>query len=582
MILQALAHHYEVLLEKGELQKPGWLAANVSWALELDADGVPTRLVDIQNPTTRGKKTVYLPQRMKLPEGVKRTVGVAANFLCDNVSYVFGVDAKGKPERSRQCFEASRALYETILAGCDHPAAGAILKYFAKWQPENAANTSPVAENFEALCLGGGIVFLFDGQYAHEVPEIQRAWDDYYQMNDDLPRRQCLVTGQVGPIAVLHPAIKGVAGAQATGASLVSFNAPAFESYGCEGAQGLNAPVGKETAFAYGAALNYLISNRVDGDRKSNMIRLSDMSIVFWAENAERGCEDLFDNLIEGQEVENEDIRGVMKKLLNGENSTWKGEAIAPDTHFYILGLASNAARLSVRFFMCDTFGSIIGHVAAHQERLEMIKPAYIKQNTLSMWALLNETVNQNARDKTPSPQVSGELMRAVLNDTAYPASMYEQIEMRIRAEKNVTWGKASFIKAYFLKNLSNQLSKEVMTMKLNDETTYQPYVLGRLFSVLEGLQQAANGDTNTTIRDRYFNSACATPAVVFPTLIRLAQAHLKKVSDGTEIYYSKQITELLGRLDEEYPKRLSLNDQGVFQLGYYHQTQKRFTKEEK
>ena len=118
--------------------------------------------------------------------------------------------------------------------------------------------------------------------------------------------------------------------------------------------------------------------------------------------------------------------------------------------------------------------------------------------------------------------------------------------------------------------------------MILNEETNYQPYVLGRLFAVLEGLQQAANGDTNTTIRDRYFNSACATPAIVFPTLIRLSQAHLKKASTGTGVYYNKQITDLLGKMNSEYPKRLNLNDQGVFQLGYYHQTQKRYTKEDK
>ena len=117
--------------------------------------------------------------------------------------------------------------------------------------------------------------------------------------------------------------------------------------------------------------------------------------------------------------------------------------------------------------------------------------------------------------------------------------------------------------------------------MELNQDTTYQPYLLGRLFAVLEGLQQAANPGINTTIRDRYFNSACATPAVVFPQLLKLAQAHLKKLGGGLEVNYNKQISDILAKFDRDYPASLNLYDQGIFQLGYYHQTQARFTKKE-
>lgn len=582
MILQALVHHYDVLLKKGKLEKPGWLSCNVSWALELNSEGCPIRLVNIENPVVRGKKTVYIPQKMNLPEPVKRSSGVAANALGDNASYVFGLDTKGKAERSVQCFEAMRELHEQLLGNVDHPAAKAVIRYFQTWNPRSAADHSLIRNEIEALGKGGGIVFLYEGRYVQDIPELKEAWDESYQQDEQLPIRQCLVTGQTGPIAMLHPSIKGVAGAQAMGASLISFNCSAFESYGCESDQGLNAPVGKQAAFAYGAALNYLISNRTDGERHSNMIRLSDMSIIFWSENAENSNEDLFAAFMESRETTDEDLYGILQRLLNGQNVNWNGEELDADSHFYVLGLSPNAARLSVRFFLCDTFGKLMQNIATHQQRLEMVKPAYEKRSTLSLWGLLNETVNQNSKDKTPSPQVSGELMRAVLNNTPYPMSLYEQIQMRIRAEKNINWGKASVIKAYFMKNLPNIIPKEVVTMILNEETSYRPYVLGRLFAVLEGLQQAANGDTNTTIRDRYFNSACATPAIVFPTLIRLAQAHLKKLSIGSGVYYNKLITDLLGKIDTEYPKRLNLYDQGVFQLGYYHQTQKRFTKEDK
>ena len=582
MILQALAHHYDVLLEKGKLEKPGWLSCYVSWALELNSDGSPIRLINIENPVVRDKKTVYIPQKMNLPEPAKRGSGVAANALCDNAMYVFGLDFKGNPERSILCFESMRHRHESILGNVDHPAARAIIRYFRMWKPDEAASSLLIVNALESLHKGGGIVFLYDGRFAQDIPEIKKAWDIFYEQNYDLPERQCLVTGETGPVALLHPSIKGVVGAQITGASIVSFNCTAFESYGHERDQGLNAPVGKQAAFAYGAALNYLISNRIDGERHSNMIRLGDMSIVFWSENAENSNEDLFTAFMESRKTTDGDLYGILQRFLNGQNVKWNGKELTADSRFYVLGLSPNGARLSVRFFLCDTFGKLMVNIAAHQDRLDMVKPLYEKRSSLSLWDILNETVNQNYKEKSPTPQVSGELIRSVLNDLPYPVSLYEQIQMRIRAEKNISWGRASIIKAYFIKNMSHAVPREVAVRILNEDTNYQPYVLGRLFAVLEGLQQAANGNANTMIRNRYFTSACATPTIAFPILLRSSQAHLRKIPTGIGGYYDKQITELLDKMDKGYPKRLNLFDQGAFQLGYYHQTQKRYTREDK
>ena len=195
------------------------------------------------------------------------------------------------------------------------------------------------------------------------------------------------------------------------------------------------------------------------------------------------------------------------------------------------------------------------------------------------------ETVNQKSRDKTPSPLLSGSLIRSVLMGQPYPRLLLDQVEIRIRAEREITRGKAAVIKAFLLKQPTNEYlnesSKEALCVELNQNTTYQPYLLGRLFAVLEGLQEATNPGINTTIRDRYFNSACATPAVVYPQLIKLAQAHLKKLGGRQEVYYKKQIGEILTKFNRDYPVRLNLYDQGIFQLGYYHQTQARYMKKE-
>ena len=256
-----------------------------------------------------------------------------------------------------------------------------------------------------------------------------------------------------------------------------------------------------------------------------------------------------------------------------------------PENPFYVLGLAPNASRLSVRFFLRDSFRHFAENLHAHQERMEIVRPSLDKMEEIPIWQMLKETANPKSTDKKPPDDLVGEVMRAVLMDTPYPAALYAQVQVRLRAEQDVNRGKAAIIKAYLLKNVVQGRDmhpmKEVLTVKLNDEATYVPYVLGRLFAVLEGLQQSANPGINTTIRDRYFNAACATPANVFPTLLKLAQNHLNKLDGGLNVHYDKLLTSLCGRITESLPKHLSLEDQGVFQLGYYHQKQAMYTKKE-
>ena len=513
---------------------------------------------------------------MQLPAPVKRSSGIAANFLCDNSGYILGVDAKGKPERALDCFAACKALHEEILSDVDGAMARAVLNFFEQWKPHKAQEHPALQPYWEEILKGGNLVFRYDGKYAQEDEALRRAWQKHYDAADEGHQGICLVTGAEGPIAQLHPSIKGVRDAQSSGASLVSFNAPAFCSYGWE--QGENAPTGEYAAFAYGTALNHLLADR------EHVYQMGSTTVLYWAEGAEPAYPDVFGELAMDAEshYSDKDLQGMLHALANGESVLYDEQMLDPNRTFYVLGLAPNAARLSVRFFLRNSFGAFLKNIEVHHQRLEIQRPNFDKTVRLPLWRLMSETVNQNARDKSPSPLMAGEVLRAILEDTYYPATLLNGVVLRIRAEHAVTRGRAAILKAYYLKNTHKDVPKEVLTVALNPESKNVPYTLGRLFSILEAIQDAANPNLNATIADKYFNAASATPAVIFPSLINLAKKHLRKLERGQQIYLEKQLTEVLSILGETYPVRLNLPQQGSFQLGYYHQTQMRYTRKDK
>ena len=572
MILQALTRYYEDLLSRGEIDAPGWTPAKISYALCLDGEGQLTQVIPTMEEVTKGKKTVLQPQVFPLPAAVKRTVGIDSNFLWDNSSYLLGVDQKGKPERSRDCFAAAAQKHLAVLDGVDSPAARAILAFFDTWQPEHAAEYPVLAGQFEEVTAGANLLFRVDGCYPQKDAAIREAWQKYRESSDpDAVRMQCLVTGREDEITATHPAIKGVRDAQSSGAALVSFNALAFCSYGRE--QNYNAPVGKYAAFAYTAALNHLLADR------NNVQLIGDTTVVCWAEGADPAYQSFAMTACFGAEtgLSDDDLRAALKRLADGLPCDDLG--IDPERPFYILGLAPNAARLSVRFFLRNSFGALMKHVNDHYERMEIVRPAYKKFSYLPLWAMLQETVNLNSRDKSPSPAMAGAAARAVFSGGRYPASLLEAVMLRIRAERNITWGRAAIIKAYYLKNPHKDCPEEVLTMSLNEASTNPAYTLGRLFSIYEAVQQAANPGINATIKDKYFNSAAAMPSSIFPVLNNLYQKHLRKLEQGQRVYYDKQVSALKGVLGTEFPARMTLAQQGSFDLGYYHQTQTRYTK---
>ena len=526
---------------------------------------------------TRGKKKALVPQIIQLPAPVKRTVGVTANFLCDNSSYILGADKKGKPKRSLECFQACKTLHETLLVSVEEPAARALLSFFDHWQPEKLTEHPAFAhQDMEDLLASANLIFRYRGRYLHEIPAIRQAWQDYYNNSQDSQQFPCLVTGKLAPVAQLHPSIKGIYGAQSSGASLVSFNAPAFCSYDRE--QGLNAPTSQYAAFAYGAALNYLIATQ--------NTRVGDVTLLFWAESGEEAYADAlkrfgFGGGDEDDQYKEEDLKGLMESLAEGADVEWDGTRIDPNMTFYILGISPNAARLSVRFFLRNSFGQFIRSVKAHYDRLEIVRPSFDPFDNIPVWRMLKETVNPNSREKKPAADMAGDTLRTILTNTPYPATLLNGVTLRIRADREMNRTRAAILKAYYLKNRNPFVPEEVLTVSLNQDSNHEAYVLGRLFSVLEAIQSDANPGINATIRDKYFSSASATPGVVFPTLVNLAQKHLRKLDEGKKIFYDKQLTELMSKLGETYPNRMNLPQQGAFQLGYYHQTQYRFTKKE-
>lgn len=583
MILQALTAYYEQLVRQGKLSAPGWDDSfKVSYELRLNDAGQLLRVVPLLTEKTVGKKTVLAPRAMRVPAHEKRSSGFAANFLCDNSTYLLGADEKGKPERSADCFKACAKLHHAILDGVDSPAARALLAYFDSWDPAQAATNPLLQKQWKEITGNANLIFGYEAadhshSFVNDDPAIQNAWQTHYNdRSADSDMGQCLITGKYAPIERTHPNISGVPGAQSSGAALVSFNAPAFCSYGHE--QGDNAPVSKYAAFAYTTALNRLLADR------SHCKHVGDTAILCWAENAEPVYQDAMSMFLFGADeaagIQESDVQAALKRLSAVQTVPFLEKELSPDQHFYLLGLAPNIARLSVRFFLRDTFGSFAQNLQKHADEMEIDCSEKEKFRSLPIWAVVNETTRTvPGQPAKPSPQLAGDLLRAVLTGGRYPATLLNGVTLRIRAEQNVTRGRAAVIKAYYLRNYPTELNKEVYTVSLN-ETTNVPYLLGRLFSVLEAVQKAANPGINTTIKDRYFNAACATPGMSFPTLLRLSQKHLRKLNDGLATHYDKQITELMAQLPESgFPARLSLPDQGKFTIGYYHQTQKRYVK---
>lgn len=596
MLLQALCRYYDILLKDHSLDIApiGYGTVGIGFALSISEHGDLLDIFPLFEQVQRGKKTVEVARPMVVPASAKRTVNVAPNFLWDNAAYVLGISDRDdtKPQYSQERFSAFRQLHTDILSHVNSDAAHALLAFLERHDPSCGRGDAHVAANLDALLKGSNIVFLFRDAYVHEDALIRQAWADHISQQDANPM-QCLVTGRVAPTARLHPSLKRVRGAQSSGATLVGFNAAAYESY--NRSQGSNSPISETATFAYTTTLNHLLSDANPNPK----FYMGDTTVVYWAESEKRAYEAAFAGIIAPEyvdDVESEQVgrkrveaalRSTAEKVkrtqvldLNALLADLKDE----NPRFYVLGLAPNAARVSVRFFVTDPFETIVDNIMAHYRDLAIIKEFDNQPGYLTVGHILAETVSKKSKDKDASPLLAGAVFRSILTNAPYPAALYNAIINRIRADVDdsargitkINYVRVAIIKAYLLRKYRHQPNhalQEVLTMALNEQSTNPAYVLGRLFAVLEKVQQEAIGNVNASIKDRYFTSACASPASVFPILLRLSQHHIAKANYG--YVRDRQIQEIMGLLDVEsnpIPTRLTLDEQGVFVMGYYHE----------
>ena len=568
-LLQSLVRQHERMHGQGRAPEYGYSREPISFALVLTEDGVVVDARDIRD--TSGKTP--RPQRIVVPRPAGRTSGVASNSFWDKTSYALGVTRDREtdaPVRARRGeHEAFKAAHTELLKGTEDIGLRALRTFLERWTPEAFEDLRHASDMLDA-----NVVFQVDGtrEYVHERPAARQLWLERLAAVEG-ERRMCLATGRHAAVARRHPPIKGVRGAQSSGAYLVSFNLDAFESFGRK--QGDNAPVSEAAAFAYTTSLNTMLA-----PGSGHNLRIGDTTTVFWAE-AEHGeadaaaAEDLFTMLLEPPSDREETVAvgDTLAAIAEGRPLADVRPDVDERTRFCVLGLAPNAARLAVRFWHEDSVGAFARRIGEHWRDLR-IEPAPWR-GAPPIWSLLYETAPQHRAENIPAA-LGGQLMRAILTGARYPHSLLAAVVARMRADKDVNGRRAAICKACLARDYRLGFEQEDVAMGLDRENDNPAYLLGRLFALYENLQRAALGRINATIKDRYFGAASASPASVFPLLERGSAAHLaslrKSGSGGLGHWFDREIDAVLGRLGTAFPRSLRLEEQGRFAIGYHHQ----------
>jgi len=568
VILQALKEYYDRKATDPDsgIAPAGWERKEIPFIIVLNRKGDFVQIEDTREGVGKKKRA----RSFVVPQAVKKTSGIAANLLWDVAGYVLGIDTKSKGNAER-ALEQKKAFVARIQTELQHVVeVEPILKFLNDLPMEQLKAETNWAEIVE---INPNLSFRFNDaqELVCQSPGVREA----ISLTEDSAgaQRVCLVTGEEGPTVSLHAAIKGVYGAQSSGANIVSFNLDAFCSFNKK--QGSNAPVGKSAAFAYTTALNTLL-----GKDSTQRMSIGDASTVFWSEKKTTFESDFSFFFSEPPKDNPDDGVQKVKALFEAVNS---GAYYEDDdkTKFYVLGLAPNAARIAVRFWETGTIRQFAHRIRQHFEDLAIVKPPK-EPEFYSIWRLL---VNIAVQDKSENiqPNLAGDFMRAVLTGTPYPATLLQAALRRIHsdAEFRVKPVRAALIKAYlnrYYRMYPNSKHKEV-TMGVDCNQPSIGYQLGRLFASLEKIQEEANPGLNATIRERYYGAACASPVTVFANLMRLKNHHLAKMENkGRVVNFERLLAEIVGRLDD-FPARLDLHEQGRFAIGYYHQRQDFYTK---
>ena len=569
-MLQALVGYYDRLAATGNAPAYGFSKELISFAVVLSRDGRAVDVQDVRDNTGRKPR----PSRFEVPAPTTRSVNVSANFLWDKSAYSLGAhtakDGKSVAFAGRGEHDAFKDLCLGLLAVTQDDGLCAFRKFLEGWTPQQ----------FSALMhaddmLDQNIVFKLDGErgFIHDRPAAHQLWGDHLASLAD-ENGMCLVSGRNAPLERLHPPIKGVTGAQSSGARIVSFNQQAFASYGKS--RGDNAPVSRQAAFAYTTALNTLLAR---GSGRN--VQIGDTTVVFWAEamgdDATAEAAENFGAMLFGARTSEEEAARVKERLsiiVDGKPLEYVSPDIQEETRFFVLGLAPNASRLSVRFWHEDTIGALARRARDHWNDLRIDPPTWTSPP--SAWRLLIETAAQR-KSGNISPALAGPLMRAVLSGARYPSALLGAVIGRMRADKDINGMRVAICKACLARDFRLGFEREEVPMSLdvNDSTT--AYLLGRLFAVYEAIQREALGrNVNATIKDRYFGAASATPASIFPLLERGSANHLASLRKGDKgglaHWFEREVDSVFDRMGSAFPRSLRLEDQGRFAIGYHHQ----------
>ncbi|WIH05460.1 type I-C CRISPR-associated protein Cas8c/Csd1 [Xanthomonas translucens pv. graminis] len=610
MILSALADYYQRLLDDptSGIAAPGYSQEKIGYAIVLTADGSVVAVEDEHDYD--GKKRI--PKSVSVPASFKRPgIGTNPFFLWDKTSYALGVSASSK--RSEQEHAAFKALHQQALGGSDDPGLLALLAFLNTWSPTQFPEHPHFARHGEAL-LDSNMVFRLDGDtgYLHQRAAARAAWERQQGQGADGASGICLVSGERAPLARLHSAIKGVSGGQSAGMSIVSFNDDAYISYRGslekiraqkkENNSGASAPISEQAAFAYTTALNHLLRR---DPRNRQRLQIGDSTVVFWAQAKTTaqadGAEDLIADFLRGGEADDPAIADgqatqrlqlALEQVRQARPLREVDATLDDEARIFVLGLAPNASRLSIRFWETQTLAGFARRLADHYHDLALQPPAWKRPPTPQFLALQTAPVyGEHGKPKAEdvSPLLAGELTRAILAGTRYPRSLLGAIVMRFRADGQLNPLRVALCRAVLARDARLDTQQGLSSTKgeppvsLDTANTDPGYLLGRLFSSLENLQRAALGSQiNATIRDRYYGAASATPASIFPVLLRSAQNHfgkLRKDKAGLAVNLEKEIGQIIDVLPSSFPRTLPIEEQGRFAIGYYHQTQARFVR---
>ena len=595
MILQRLNDLYYRLAQNpdpdsGLARVPpyGFTDENISYCLVLSKDGA---LVDIQDVRDTSEKKPKA-RRLSVPRPEKRTSGVKSNFLWDKTAYVLGIEGNKDKAAAKEtpwvmadkAHVAFKQMHLDLLDGEDDSGLVALRRFVLEWMPARFAQAPFATDHVDA-----NVVFKLDGElgFIHESPAAQRLWLSLLKpasqtdegANDALG--MCLVTGEQAALSRLHPAIKGVYGGQSSGGSIVSFNAEAYESFGKE--QGDNAPVSEQAAFAYTTALNYLLRRE-----HGQCLSIGDTSTVFWAQADDARQEvlavDVFSAMLNPpseDDGENKQVRLSLEKVAQGRPFQDIAPDVDPGTRFFVLGLAPNAARLSIRYWLDSSMGELGQCLSDHWADMQITPVPWKADHPPSVWRCLIETAPLRKTENI-APQLVGEWLRSILTGQRYPRQLLTQIVQRLRTDGDINGLRAALIKAVLHRDHRKGFIKEAIPMSLEIEGSPLAYRLGCLFAVLEQAQRGALGDVNASIVDRYYGTASSVPYSVFPRLIAGCQNHLSKIrkdKPGFAVNIDKRLGEIVAALPSTFPKQLTIEQQGQFAVGYYHQKQAFFAK---